>query len=107
MHLVERMTLDPCRCIGCGKGNTPDGDTGELGPFIDLEMEVGWNDHAYLCTDCGVKVGALSDMISADEHKDLKREIRRKEHDNHELTVKVEDLTRRLRGTQKRLLKVS
>jgi hypothetical protein len=101
------MILDPCRCIGCGKGNTPDGQTGELGPFIDLEMEVGWNDHAYLCTDCGVSVGALSDMITADEHKDLTRALRVKDHEVHDLMAKVDDLTRRLKATQKRLLKVA
>lgn len=107
MHLVERMTLDPCRCINCGKGNTPDGDTGEIGPFIDLETEVGWNDHAYLCTDCGVSVGSLAEMITADEHKDLKRALRVKDHTVHELSSKVEELTRRLKATQKRLLKVA
>jgi hypothetical protein len=106
MRTVEIMTLDPCRCIGCGKGNTPDGDTGEVGPFIDLEMEVGWNDHAYICLDCGVKVGAIAGMISEDEFKDLKRALRVKEHELHAAKSELDETTRRLRGTQKKLLKV-
>lgn len=107
MFTVERMTYDPCRCVVCGKGNVPDGDTGEIGPFIDLGIEVGWNDHAYLCLDCGTKVGALAGMISEDEKKDLTREVRKQHEKIHDLEVETESLTRRLKGTQKRLLKVS
>lgn len=106
MQLVELMTLDPCRCIGCGKGNTPDGETGEIGPFIDLGMEIGWNDHAYLCIDCSVKIGALAGMVTEDEAKDYRREIRNLNEDKHDLQAKLEQTTRRLRGTQKKLLAV-
>jgi hypothetical protein len=106
MHLVEKMTLDPTRCIGCGKGNTPDGDTGEIGPFIDLEMEVGWNDHAYLCVDCGAKTGALAGMIALDEAKDLEVRVHKLEANNHELQAKLDEKTRRLQATQKKLLRV-
>jgi hypothetical protein len=107
MHLVERMTLDPNRCIGCGAGNVPDGETGQIGPFIDLEMEIGWNDHAYLCTNCGVKVGALAGMISEDEKVDLARRVRTVEAELHEKSAELDQTVRRLKGTQKRLLKVS
>ena len=107
MRLVQKMTLDPCRCVGCGKGNTPDGYTGEVGPFIDLEMEVGWNDHAYLCTDCGSKAGALSGMIALDEATDLKAMVKQLEASLHESDSKLDQMRRRLRGTQAKLLKVS
>ena len=106
MRLVELMSLDPCRCVGCGRGNTPDGVTGVVGPFVDLEMEVGWNDHAYLCIDCGSKVGALSGMITLDEAKDLEVRVRRLETDLHETESERDGMKRRLRATQKKLLKV-
>lgn len=106
MQLVEIMTLDPCRCIGCGKGNTPDGDTGQIGPFIDLQVEMGWNDHAYFCIDCGVKVGAMAGMITEDEAKDQRRQIRRLEVELHAKETELDGTKRRLRGTQKRLLSV-
>jgi hypothetical protein len=106
MRLTERMTLDPMRCLGCGKGNVPDND-GRIGPFIDLEQEVGWNDHAYLCLDCATRAGALVDMIAPDEYKDLKRTIRAHEEEAHELRSELDQTKARLKATQKRLLKVA
>jgi hypothetical protein len=106
MRLVERMTLDPCRCLVCGRGNVPDGDTGDIGPFIDLDMESGWQDHSYLCTDCGVKVGAMAGMVTPDEAKDLEREVRRLKIELHEKDAQLDETSRRLQKTQKRLLKV-
>ena len=106
MKLVQKMTLDPNRCIACGKGNTPDGDTGEIGPFIDLETEVGWQDHAYLCCDCGTRAGALAGMISKDEAQDAARQIRKLQAELHDAQAKLEHTQRRLKGTQAKLLRV-
>ena len=105
MRLVQRMTLDPHRCLGCGNGNTPDA-SGEIGPFVDLGMEIGWNDHAYLCPMCATKAGALVGMIPPDEAKDLQREIRRLDAEHHADRAKSEELARRLKATQRRLLNV-
>lgn len=105
MQLVERMIHDPMRCLGCGKGNTPD-NNGEIGPYVDLEQEVGWMDHAYLCIDCASTAGALAGMISEDESKDLRRQIRQKSRDLHDLRTQLDEVKRRLVGTQKKLLKV-
>lgn len=106
MRLTERMVHDPMRCLGCGMGNTPNGETGEIGPFVDLEQEVGWNDHAYLCVDCAVSSGALVGMLPEDEKKDLVRALRAKDIEIHDLQTQLETTQRKLRGTQKRLLKV-
>lgn len=106
MRLTERMIHDPMRCLGCGKGNVPDPDTREVGPFIDLEQEVGWNDHAYLCLDCAVKAGSLAGMVTEDEFKDLQRERRNLEIALHEEQASHEETNRRLKGTQRKLLKV-
>lgn len=76
MHLVERMTQTPPNCMICGKGNTPD-SAGQIGPFIDLERSVNWDDSTYLCMDCGQAIGALSGMPTADEKRSLAQEIRR------------------------------
>jgi hypothetical protein len=73
---------------------------------VDLEMEVGWNDHAYLCIDCGSKVGALSGMVSLDEAKDLEMQVRQLRDALHETESKLDEKTRRLKLTQQKLLKV-
>jgi hypothetical protein len=84
MHLVETMTMAPNTCMLCGRGNTPDGRTGQVGPFIDLGLDYNWGDSGYFCEDCGGKVGAILGWISPQTKKDLDAQIkglRRKIHD--------------------------
>jgi hypothetical protein len=95
MRLVERMNFAPHSCVVCGVGNTPDGDTGEVGPFIDLGVEVSWGDHAYMCLGCGTKVGVLCKMGSAEDMGLKDDEIRRLKRDNHELQSTIELATAR------------
>jgi hypothetical protein len=85
VRLVERMTGSPPNCFNCGKGNTPDGDSGEIGPFLDMQREVNWDDDVYLCTDCATEIGAMVNMLTKDEVQDLERK-------NKQLKKKVHDL---------------
>lgn len=92
MHLVERMTQSPPNCMICGKGNTPD-STGQIGPFIDLERSVNWDDSTYLCTDCGQSIGVLAGLPTQDESLVLKQEIRRLKQEVHEAKAKAKVVT--------------
>jgi len=83
MHMVERMTSAPAACLICGNGNIP-GDDGTIGPFIDLEREVNWDDSTYLCLTCAQGIGALAGMPTADELLEKDREIRRLKKQLHE-----------------------
>lgn len=83
MHLVERMTQTPPNCMVCGKGNTPD-EAGEIGPFLDLERDVNWDDSTYLCKNCGTAIGAIFGMQTEDDALGYRREIRRLRRDLHE-----------------------
>lgn len=83
MHLVDRMTEAPCACLVCGRGNVPD-ETGQIGPFLDLEREVNWDDSIYLCQYCGTAIGALFGMQTQDDVLGFKQEIRRLKRELHE-----------------------
>jgi hypothetical protein len=84
MRLVETMTLPPNNCMSCGRGNTPDGATGQVGPFVDLEIDYNWGDSGYFCEDCAGKVAAcigwISPQIAADKDEEIKS-LGRKIHD--------------------------
>jgi len=95
MRLVERMTGSPPNCFNCGKGNTPDGDTGEIGPFIDMQREVDWNDDVYLCTDCAVEIGAIVGCKTPDEVLGLERKVAALRKKLHNLQGEVEMRKRR------------
>lgn len=85
MQLVERMTGSPPHCMICGMGNTPDGETGEIGPFLDLQREISWGDDAYLCESCASEIGSHFGMITPDEAKELKRAMRRLKKKMHDM----------------------
>jgi len=89
MQLVERMTGSPPNCMICGKGNTPD-EAGDIGPFLDLQREVNWDDDCYLCEDCGTKVGAMFKMLTADEVQDFHRVIKKLKGQLHDAKSEVE-----------------
>lgn len=88
MHLVERMTRNPPACMVCGKGNTPD-TAGDIGPFLDLERDVNWDDSTYLCKDCGTAIGAEFGMQTEDDVLHLRRQIRQLKGELHDQKVKV------------------
>lgn len=87
MHLVERMTDTPPNCMICGKGNTPD-KAGNIGPFLDLERDVNWDDSTYLCMDCGQSIGTACGLLTADEVRMRDLEIRRLRQELHEEKAK-------------------
>jgi hypothetical protein len=60
----------------CGRGNTPDGKTKRIGPFLDLERSVNWDDSTYLCQDCGEEIGQAFGMPTPDELLALRQEVR-------------------------------
>lgn len=82
MHLVERMLNTPPNCMVCGKGNTPD-KVGDIGPFLDLERDVNWDDSTYLCMDCGQAIGIACGLPTADELTSQKQEIRSLKRELH------------------------
>lgn len=103
MHLVERMNPDlgAPQCLICGKGNTPNNaQDGSIGPFLDLDREVNWGDPAYLCIDCGTRIGTMFDMITPDEKAHLERIIRDKDKQIHDLESKLEQKNRRLKTAE-------
>lgn len=100
MFLVERMTMAPCVCLTCGKGNTPDGRTGEIGPYVDLAVEYNWGDSGYMCGDCGGKMAVLLGWISPDTEQELQRQIAKLEKEIHDMQA---DMDRR-RIREKRAL---
>lgn len=97
MHLVERMTLSPAVCMHCGMGNTADGDTGVIGPFIDLGLDYNWGDSGYCCIPCAGKIAAIAGWITLDEKKDLDKALARKEKEIHELEATRDELIRKNR----------
>lgn len=88
--LVETMTLAPNTCMCCGRGNTPDGVTGVVGPFADLGVDYNWGDSAYLCGDCIGKLAILFDWISPDTKKQLERQITKLKKDIHDLNADID-----------------
>jgi hypothetical protein len=103
MLLVNRMTMAPNRCMVCGCGNVPDGETGEVGPFIDLGIDYNWGDSGYLCLVCGGKIAAMSGWSTPDELKDLQRIIEKKDKEIHNLRAKMRLRNKRSQATTDRL----
>lgn len=95
IQLVERMTLPPGNCMKCGRGNTPDGETGEIGPFLDLGLEYNWGDSGYLCMDCVGHMAVAAGWISPDSKKELEREIKQLKKKVHDKDAEIEERTRR------------
>jgi hypothetical protein len=92
--LVEKMTMAPNQCLCCGKGNTPDGQTGEVGPFVDLAIDYNWGDSAYLCPDCVGRCAVLMGWISPDTEKTYKQTIKGLHAKIHDLEATI-DLKRK------------
>jgi hypothetical protein len=92
------MTLAPNTCLICGRGNTPDGVTGEIGPYIDLGIDYNWGDSGYFCMDCAGKLAVLAGWIAPDTQKDLKRRIERLQEKIHDLESTIELKRRRERA---------
>jgi len=89
------MTLPPATCMKCGCGNVPDGDTGEIGPFLDLGLEYNWGDSGYLCMKCVGEMAVIAGWISPDTEKDLKRQIKRLEKKLHDKDAEIDVRSRR------------
>jgi hypothetical protein len=88
MHLVERMTMMPGTCMICGSGNVPyeDGEKDRIGPFIDLGIDYGWGDSAYMCLrpSCAARIAVLAGFVAPDKVKDFEREIARLRKELHD-----------------------
>jgi hypothetical protein len=91
MHLIE---ITPAPCLNCGKGNA-ENRHGERPQFVDLERDTNWNDPAILCEDCCISIGALIGMVSPDQVKDLRLQLRRKDHDIHAIRAEKDEMQRR------------
>ena len=94
MFLVETMTMAPNSCMVCGRGNTPDRETGQTGPFLNLGIDYNWGDSGYLCEDCVGRAAVHFDWISPDTKKDLERQIKKLENQVHDLEGEM-DMRRR------------
>jgi len=79
----------------CGCGNVPDGDTGEIGPFLDLGLEYNWGDSGYLCMRCVSEMAVIAGWISPDTEKDLRKQIKRLEKKLHDKQAEIEVRARR------------
>jgi len=94
MMLVETMTQAPNSCMVCGRGNTPDRETGQVGPFLSLGIDYNWGDSGYLCEDCSGKAAVLFGWISPDTKRQFEREIKKLEQKIHDLEGEI-DMRRR------------
>jgi hypothetical protein len=101
------MTLAPNRCLVCGKGNTPDGVTGKVGPFLSLGIDYNWGDSGYLCEECVGRAAVFFEWISPDTQSQLSRRIKDLEKKVHDLEGEIEMRRRRERGALKRARAVS
>ena len=97
MHLVETMTNPPNACMVCGRGNTPDGTTGQVGPFLDLGLDYNWGDSGYLCEDCAGKVATVFGWISQQTAKDKDVRISALNRKIHDLEGEIDMRRRRER----------
>lgn len=95
VSLVERMTLPPATCMKCGRGNTPDGQTGEIGPFLDMGLEYNWGDSGYLCMDCVGLIAVTAHWISPDREGELLKQISRLKKKLHDKDAEIETRSRR------------
>jgi len=94
MFLVETMTMAPNCCMVCGRGNVPDRETGQIGPFLNLGIDYNWGDSGYFCEDCTGKAAVLFGWISPDTKNDLERQIKKLENQVHDLHSEM-DMRRR------------
>lgn len=97
MRLVERMTLTPQKCLYCGCGNVEDRDTGETGPFLDLERDINWGDSVYLCMRCVAEIAANCEYIDPTQAKELEAALDAKDAIIHELKAEMDSIARRIR----------
>jgi hypothetical protein len=102
MHLVETMVNPPNACMSCGRGNTPDGNTGVVGPFLDLEMDYNWGDSGYLCEDCVGKAAVTFNWISPDTKTELDRQIKKLNKKVHDLEATIDQRRRQESAALKR-----
>jgi hypothetical protein len=79
----------------CGRGNTPNGDTGEIGPFLDLGLEYNWGDSGYLCMECVGEMAVVAGWIAPDTEKLLRKQIARLEKKLHDKDAEIEVRARR------------
>lgn len=96
MLKVDRMVIEPQRCLACGRGGTVPYEDGSVGPVLDLQAEVGWGDPTYLCQECVARIALLFDYMSPDDVKELEREVSRQKKKNHALKADNEAQARRL-----------
>jgi hypothetical protein len=96
MLLVERMLMAPCTCFHCGAGHVAD-ESGEVGPFLDLQRDINWGDNAYLCQRCCDEIAALWGYIAEDQKVQMERAIANKDSDIHDLRAEVDSLKRRMK----------
>src|SRR5215472_13361304 len=89
------MTLPPGTCMKCGRGNTPDGDTGEIGPFLDMGLEYNWGDSGYLCMDCVGLIAVTAGWIAPDTEKGYLRQISRLKKQLHDKDAEIEIRSKR------------
>jgi hypothetical protein len=102
MKLVEKMTMQPFTCLYCGKGNIPNNDR-TIGPFVDLERDVNFNETVYVCEKCALRVGSCVGMITADEQRELNDQIKKLEKELHNTEAKLDKRTRQRDLARKRL----
>lgn len=102
IQLVERMTLPPGTCMKCGCGNVPDGDTGEIGPFLDMGLEYNWGDSGYLCMKCVGLMSVEAGWISPDTKREYDQQIARLEKKLHDAKAEVEERAKRERASLRR-----
>lgn len=91
---MKLLEITPAACLICGMGNTPTSD-GERRRFVDLERDVNWNDPAILCEDCLAKAGSLVQMLSKDSLLEMRRELRKRDGEIHELKAEIDGMKRR------------
>lgn len=91
MHLIE---IAPAPCNVCGRGNTPDAN-GDAPKFIDFERDINWNDPLIMCEDCIAKAGGMVGMASEQTLTDLRRELRKKDKELHDVQAEMDSRTRR------------
>lgn len=91
MHLVE---VTPSPCLNCGTGNVPTND-GSPRRFVDLERDTHWDDPAILCEDCIIQLGGMVGMMSVDSFKDLRRQLKKKDQEIHDVKAEMSSMKRR------------
>jgi hypothetical protein len=99
MHKIQVMApeLGPPKCLGCGRGNTPDdGDTLDDFWVLDLERDYNWGDPAYLCKYCCRVVAGESGYAPADQIDLLAATIEQKNTEIHDLEARLDAVQQRV-----------